>query len=1211
MRLLVRRETARETFRNAWLLLALAIASAYGFAQERVIWRIGTFDQASGEFRAKSDDYSNPKFDAVYRVGTSLIDPKKDSEDWQRFQPGPANGMAGGREHPFTILFDLHDPLSGVYRLKIGILYETPRLSYLRVNLNGHSGVFYFHPQLDYGAGDWEGTFVPQTSIDSKIIDLPTEWFRPIGNRLVLTALDNPPTVENSLGSIALGHSGLVYDALELTQDPAATHTHDSVISAQVRPTIFYRSSSARTSGVTEEVVEADASFSAMPAEWLATLQIGGKEYRRQIKTSEEFGESQMEFNVPEWQGTTSGALIIKTPSVVRTFPVELTAAEKWTLFIVPHEHLDIGFTDYAAKVAELHSQALDGVIDLMREVPDFRWTLDGYWVLDQYVNGRAPERVNELLRLIKEGKITVPPQFANQHTGVASLEGLSRSLYDSHFFAQQHDLPLGAAHITDVPSYSWSYASILHDAGVKYFAAGSNSWRAPAVLQARWNEKSPFYWEGPDGGRVLMWYSRAYLQMATLFGTPPRVEAVRDSLPVFLQAYSGPNYKANAAIIFGTQLENTVLSKEQAYLRGEWQKQYAWPRLEYSNFAAAMREIEKQFGSDIPVYRGDLGPYWEDGFGSDSKHTALHRQNQQRIVSAEKLGTISALLNPQLRPDYRVLAQAWNNMLLFDEHTWTYVGATTQPENEQTEKQLALKGARTTEAAREITESLQRSWAQFESFLGPKDPSIVVFNPLNWRRSGLVSFDLQDGVGLFDATTGKVVPYETVSVGKSTPLPGFGGGYRRVRFTAAQVPGLGYKLYALRSVVSEDQSAASSGIKLDGTIFENSYYRIDVDPASGAISSIWDKELNRELVDVASAFRFGAYLYVTGADDMPNNSLYRYGATLKPPALSVEAAKHGRLLSAKQVPFGTVITMETSAPNTPTIQTEITLHNAKKQIDFAYRISKEPTIRKEAVYIAFPFAASNPEFGYDTQNGWVNPAKDELPGGSHEWYAVQHWAAVHDKGFMAAVIPHDAPLVTFGDIVRGKWPTEFRPSSSTVFSWLMTNYWGTNFAPQQGGKFTFHYTLVSGRTLDPAELTRLGNEAMTPLEVDQVGAAIVPDASGRLPSAEGSLLEVDNSAVSVSTWKLAEDGQGSILRLEETAGKSQLVRIRSAYLKISQVWRCSLLEDNLQELKTDGHPSQNHDSQNHSFQVEVEPFEIVTLRLRTSPDFPEASKPK
>jgi alpha-mannosidase len=1176
--------------RRAWLALVLAMAGISCFAQEQLIWRIGAFDHASGEFRAQSDDYSNPEFDPVYRVGKS-----RDSEDWQRFQPGPANGMAGGREHPFTILFDLHSPITGIFRLKIAVLYQTPRLSHLRVDLNGQSGIFYFHPQLDYGAGDWEGTFVPQTSVDTKIIDLPAEWLRQKDNRLVLTALDEPSAVENSLGAIALGHSGLVYDALELTQDASTTYAHDR-ITAQVHPTIFYRKSSAGLS----EVVEVDVGFAAMPAEWLATLKLGDKEYQQPVKTPEAFGENQLEFEIPEWQGTESGFLAVKIRGDVRTFPLELAPAKKWTIFIVPHEHLDVGFTDYAAKVGELHSQALDGVIDLMREVPDFRWTIDGYWVLDQYLNGRSPERSNELLRMVKDGKITVPPQFANQHTGVASLEGLARSLYDSHSFAKQHDLPLGAAHITDVPSYSWSYASILHDAGVKYFAAGSNSWRAPGVLQARWNEKSPFYWEGPDGGRVLMWYSRAYLQLATLFATPPRLAAVRDSLPVFLQAYSGPNYKANAAIIFGTQLENTVLSKEQAYLRGDWQKQYAWPRLEYSNLAEALGEIEKQFGSAIPVYRGDLGPYWEDGFGSDSKHTALHRQNQQRIVSAEKLATIPALLNPELRPDHRLLAQAWNNILLFDEHTWTYVGATTQPENEQTEHQLALKGARTTEAAREIDESLQRSWAQFESFLGPKDPSVVVFNPLNWRRSGLVSFDLQDGTGIFDTATGEPVPYETVSIGKSTPLPGFGGGYRRVRFAAENVPGVGYKLFALRSV-PPGQSAESSEKILDGTTFESSYYRITVDPSSGAISKIWDKELNRELVDAASAFRFGAYLYVTGADDMPNNSLYRYGATLKPPALSIAAAGHGRVLRAKRVPFGTIITMEASAPNTPTIQLEITLYNAKKQIDFVYHLSKQATIKKEAVYIAFPFAANKPEFGYDTQNGWVDPAKDELPGGSHEWYAAQHWTAVRDAGFMAAMIPHDAPLVAFGDIVRGNWPTEFRPRSATVFSWVMTNYWGTNFAPQQGGEFTFHYSLVSGRALDPADLTRLGNEAMTPLEADQVGAAMVPgnvagNLQGKLPPNEASLLEISNSSVAVATWKLAEDGPGSILRLQETAGKTQSVGIRSAYLKMEQVWRCSLLEDNQQELKVDSH----------DFQIEVKPFEIVTLRLRTTPDFHE-----
>src|SRR5260221_7019237 len=133
--------------------------------------------------------------------------------------------------------------------------------------------------------------------------------------------------------------------------------------------------------------------------------------------------------------------------------------------------------------------------------------------------------------------------QYANQHTGVASLEGLIRSLYPSSLLAKRYSLPIGAAHITDVPSYSWSYASVLHDAGVKYFAAASNSWRAPVILQGRWNEKSPFYWEGPDGGRVLMWYSRAYLHLHTLFGSPWRMESVRDALPVFLQAYARSDY--------------------------------------------------------------------------------------------------------------------------------------------------------------------------------------------------------------------------------------------------------------------------------------------------------------------------------------------------------------------------------------------------------------------------------------------------------------------------------------------------------------------------------------------------------------------------------------------------------------------------------------------------------------------------------------------
>src|SRR6202166_1966797 len=167
-----------------WLLTVCCCCGAIS-AQEKTIWEIGKFDSSSAEFRSQGIDYSKKESDAVYRVGKS-----KDGEDWPRFQPGPANGMAGGRVHPFTILFTLPEKPTGVYRLTVGILYETPRLSHLQLGVNGHSGNFYFHPHLDYAAGDWEGTFVPQTSTDTKVIAIPGEWLRKGENRFVLTAVD-------------------------------------------------------------------------------------------------------------------------------------------------------------------------------------------------------------------------------------------------------------------------------------------------------------------------------------------------------------------------------------------------------------------------------------------------------------------------------------------------------------------------------------------------------------------------------------------------------------------------------------------------------------------------------------------------------------------------------------------------------------------------------------------------------------------------------------------------------------------------------------------------------------------------------------------------------------------------------------------------------------------------------------------------------------
>jgi len=1156
-------------------LAALGLATT-AVAAEKTIWKIGTFNRSSGEFRSQGIDYADAKQDPVYRVGRS-----KDAEDWQRFQPGPANGMTAGRPHPFTIVFDLPGTPTGVYKLKLGVLYETPRLSHLRIEVNGHAGLFYFHPKLDYAAGDWEGTFVPQTSYDEKSIAIPAAFLKSGENRIVLTALDDPATVENSLGAIAPGHTGIVYDALEFSSDASMKYKGDSVRALAV-PTIFYKGAANES----REIVEVFADFASVPKQGEVALTVNGKTLTQKFVATETFGEKRFEFEVPEWVGTAKAAVTVSANGRKQVIPAQLAAAKKWTLMIVPHEHLDVGFTDYAARVAELHAQSIDGAMDAMKRVPDFRWTLDGYWVAQQYMSGRSKTNQERFLEHVKAGKVLIPAEISNQHTGNASLEGLSRALYGSNEFAQQYKLQKPDTALTvDVPSYTWSWASVLHNAGIKYFIGASNSWRAPAMLHGRWNEKSPFYWEGPDGGRVLMWYSRAYLQLHTLFGGPWRMAAVRDAVPVFLQAYTRPDYIASTAIIFGSQLENTAFAREQAEIAGEWNKHYSWPRLQFATARDAMARLDQEFGGKLPVIRGDLGPYWEDGYGSDAVYTAKHRSNQSRLTAAEKLSTLPALLDSGVNPDRSMLRDAWQNQLVYDEHTWTYVGATTQPEHEQSQRQIEVKRARSVEGERLIDEIMQRSWGQIASFVAAKDNSLMVFNPLNWERSGIVSFDLPDGSEIVDSVSAKSVPYEVLWTGKGIPLPGFGPGYKRVRFEATGIPSIGYKLFALKPT----KNAPAESEVLNSNVVENEFYRVTLDPAAAAVGSIFDKQLGKELVDEANVYRFGSYVYVSGGDDYPNNSLYRYGAGLNPPKLTAHPAQNGKLISIRKVPYGTIVVMEAASLNTPKLRTEITLYNSQKKIEFRYDLEKQRVLERESVYFAFPFRATKPAFSYATQNAFVDPAKDSLPGGSRDWYVATPWAAVRAEDFTASVIPLDAPLVNFGDIMRGLWPTEFKPKSGTIFSWVMNNYWGTNFPAWQGGSYTFRYVISSSASLDPVSLARAGQEAITPLEAAQMPASFD---SSVLPNDQASLLSADSAAVVASTWKLAEDGQGSIVRLVETSGKQQKFKLRSDYIQVRKAWRCSLLEDNESELpvEVDG------------VTVTLRPFEILTVRLLTGP---------
>ncbi len=1164
-----------------WFLAIFPLCAAAATSnQDSTVFRIGTFDRSSAEFAS-----GNPKDKVIFVVSQSNA-----AKDWFGVQPAILDSSLKHQEQniataPHAITFSLAGSPAGNYRLHVALLVESASVPALRVGINGRNGMFYLHPKLDYSNGDQTDSFYPAYSSADVDFTFAGRYLRAGENTIMLQLVEE--------GDEAVPDAGINYDAIELDSVPGKVESKASAV--ELVPTVFFQ----QRNGELEEDIDAFIRYiKPIEAGGRVNLTIGKRHYQSELRGGHDFGEEKVQFLVAEFEPQTEARLAIKINGREEHYRQLIDPKKKWTVLIVPHIHVDVGYSDYQAKVAAIQSRTIDEAMNMTAAHPDFCFSLDGEWDLQQFLGTRSAARQQRAIEAIQKKQLFVPAQYANLLTGIPTTETLIRSLYPSASFSRKYGTPLDYANITDVPSYSWSYASVLAAAGIPYLAAASNNYRAPVLLQGRLNENSPVWWVGPDNKRVLLWYSRIYQQMQMLFGLPPVLSAGHDSLPLFLQMYEHPSYHADAVILYGTQVENTDLFPQQAELAGKWNSIYAYPRLQYSGFHEALQTVEKQFGDSIPTIRGDGGPYWEDGAGADALYLGMERWSEARGQSAEKFATLAALVNPDLKIDTGELGRMWTDMVLMDEHTWDSYNSVTDPTSMEAVKQLAVKDQYAVSAAAQVDFVTRRSMANLVNAIPAGPGSLIVFNSLNWKRDGETSIDLNKGDEIVDLVTNRTVPYEVLSSGSD---------FQHIRFRAEDIPPVGYKVYVMRPAQKKAPPISEAE---QNSVFESPYYKVQLDPETGAVRSIFDKQLKRELINQESPYRFGEYLYVTGGDKAPN-AILQYSHVYPKPDLEVHPSHNGRVLSVVRTPFGEVARLESENLNTPSIKTEIRLFDHEKKIEFVESVDKKEVMAKEAAYFSFPFAMKQPQFQYEIQNGVVDPAKDMYAGAGHEWFSVQHWVSVQQDGMSGTVMPLDAPLVTLGDINRGEWPEDFGKRSGTIFSYVMNNYWDTNYRAGQGGHFSFHYVVTSASSTDAADLSRLGWEEITPLEADIVTtqdkavslsaqnqsdstvrpATMPADATSTrsLDGKQDNFLDVEDPDVVLETWKPAEDGNGTILRLLDFGGTERTVTVRTPSLHLGQVSQTDAVERGKTAVSMDG---------DNQFHFTIHPHEIVTIRV-------------
>src|SRR2546425_6691683 len=105
-------------------------------------------------------------------------------------------------------------------------------------------------------------------------------------------------------------------------------------------------------------------------------------------------------------------------------------------------------------------------------------------------------------------------------------------------------------------------------------------------------------------------------------------------SHPVFLS----PGYPYDVALLVGAAGDNGLMDERVVANVEEFARHYAYPRLLVARPEDFFRDVERRFGTTLPVRRGDTGCYREDGAASTAAELARFRAAQLAARAADLL---------------------------------------------------------------------------------------------------------------------------------------------------------------------------------------------------------------------------------------------------------------------------------------------------------------------------------------------------------------------------------------------------------------------------------------------------------------------------------------------------------------------------------------------------------------------------------------------
>lgn len=868
----------------------------------------------------------------------------------------------------------------------------------------------------------------------------------------------------------------------------------------------------------------------------------------KQIETASlKFGYNNVNLGLKPVEKPTKVKMKVVAGDFVMNNTVTLNPVRKWKIDLVQHSHTDIGYTRSQTEILAEHLRYIDYALDYCDatdnypENAKFRWTCEAAWPVDEYLKCRPESQIERLKQRIKEGRIEVTGMYYNfdelpdEQILAASLKAVGR--------IKSAGIPVTSAIQDDVNGIGWCMNDYFNQLGVKYLNMGTHGHRALICFDI----PTMFWWESPSGKRMLTFRAEHYMTGNTVLEIQSGdIDKFKNNLFNYLLSLDAKKYPFDEMAIqhSGYMTDNSPPSTIASDLIKQWNETFEWPQLATATTETFFINMEKKHSAEFPIIRGAWPDWWTDGFGASARETATTRVASSTLsanVAGLSMAAVSGIKLPEEIDERIDLAN--NALLFYTEHTTGYSESVREPYSKPTMDQRALKESYAWEANRRTASVGEEVMGLLQSkFSREKDPSLLVFNTLNWNRSGLTTVYIDHQIvppgkmaGIFD-NTGKRMAAQPVESRSD-------GTYWAIWLN--DIPAFGYKKFLIKPI---DEPIAYPDTKVVQTI-ENKWYKIGVDAAKGVITSWYDKELGIEFVDNKSGYKMGEFILeqLGNRSQMESKRLDDF-KRIPLDKIWFDSELKGEIWTSLKF-YGESVT--TLNPKGYTF--EIRLFNTEKRLDLACSLVKKSITDPESFYIAFPFDLKDGKHFTEVQGGVIETGKDQIKGSSNDWYTVQNFTSVRNSNSQIVAGCAEMPLMQFGAINTGRYQAGAMPQSTNLFSWPMNNYWTTNFNAEQRGGHTWTYYLTSSTDNSNSFATQFGWGCRVPYLT-----RIIPGEGSGDKNWEGSFISGWPSNVILITAEPTVEGNSILIHLRETDGKSSDLKLANGMngksLKITEV---------------------------------------------------------